>query len=148
MQQILLVLENEGRQMEMVGCACVVPDGTGQKLLVPLSWHWPPWHGAPGEQKDAVVLLDVCPWPLHLQSICLSSVELVGLECCWRRRNRVLRECFLCCEVLLLLWALPRGWYGKRCCLASLCFLFTSFMQEFCSAPLQRNCSFGQTVEV
>lgn len=61
MQQILMVLENEGRRMEMVGCACVVSDGTGEKPPAPLSWHWPPWHGAPGGRKDAVILLDVYP---------------------------------------------------------------------------------------
>lgn len=31
MQQMLLGLENEERQMEMVDCACAVSDGTGQK---------------------------------------------------------------------------------------------------------------------
>lgn len=55
MQQIL-GLEKGG--MELVGCACAVSDGTGQKPPA-LSWHRRPWHGAPGGQTDIVVLLDV-----------------------------------------------------------------------------------------
>lgn len=52
---------NKGRWMEMVGCACAVSDGTGQKPPASLSRHQRPWHGAPGGQTDAVVLLDVYP---------------------------------------------------------------------------------------
>lgn len=48
MQQMLL--KNEGRPMVVVGCACAVSGGTGQKPPAPLSWH-----GAPGGQTDAVV---------------------------------------------------------------------------------------------
>lgn len=51
MQQMLLGLENEERQMEMVDCACAVSDGTGQKPPAPLSWHRPPWQGLLGGRE-------------------------------------------------------------------------------------------------
>lgn len=56
-----MVLENEGRRMEMVGCACVVTDGTGRSLQRPSAGTGLPGMGLLGGQKDAVILLDVYP---------------------------------------------------------------------------------------
>lgn len=115
MQQ-MLGLENEGRRMDMVGCVCAVSDGTGQKPPAPLSWHRPPWHGAPEGQTDAVGCLVRCLFltPLFAEYIfkcCgVSWIRMLPEE----RRHRALGECFLCCEALLLLLGPVRVMVGEE----------------------------------